>query len=255
MSMMEQEAEAKKSKKKATNPAAAASKVGAHRETNVPARIQNMLDQKFTEYGQQSQEGMSASSLGEKHPAMSLHEKKVQQFQPTYVSNANTKMRDKLQGSFNDDPNLDPGAQRNLAPAGSTRFSMWNAGQDKSSVATPTPDVLANRMMDGHDEIGLNSVEKTEARLAAGLCPDCGRTQTHEKIKYGPFQAFRRLEPVTTPGHVYKGYCLFCNNLHDLRRYLHEPYLREQDLDGTLAVPLAAGSKGRRENVGKWRRR
>lgn len=223
--------------------AAAASQVGAHRETNVPARIQNMLDQKFTEYGQSSQPEMAASSLGEKYPTMSRAEKEMQQFQPTYVTDTKSNIRSKLHGSFNDDPNLDSAAHRNLAPAGSVRFTMFNTGQDKLSVATPTPDVLAERMMDGHDEIGLNSVEKTEARLAAGLCPDCGRTRTHEKIKYGPFQAFRRLEPVTTPGHVYKGYCLFCNNLHDLRRYLHEPYLREQDLDGSLAAPLAS-SKG-----------
>jgi hypothetical protein len=46
------------------------------------------------------------------------------------------------------------------------------------------------------------------------------------------------MKPLTTPGQVYKGYCLFCNNIVDLRRYLQEPYLRKQDVDGTLRDEL-----------------
>ena len=224
-------------KEGASNNVAAASSsaaIGAHYEANVPDRIQDMLDRKFNEFGQ-SQEGFSAYAV-ETREVRSPVQAKIQSFQPTHVKSSPMNLRDKLQAAGHDDPELASQQHRNIAPA-ATKFTMWNAGTDKNSVATPSPDILANRMMDDQ-EMALSGVERKEARLAAGLCPDCGRTQTHEKMKYGPFQAFRKMEPLTTPGSVYKGYCRFCNNLHDLRRFLQEPYLREQDLDGTTSSLL-----------------
>jgi hypothetical protein len=58
---------------------------------------------------------------------------------------------------------------------------------------------------------------------ASGLCIECGQEQTHKREKWGPFGIIRRMKPQTLEGRVYKGYCLRCHDVHDLRQLLDDP--------------------------------
>jgi hypothetical protein len=59
--------------------------------------------------------------------------------------------------------------------------------------------------------------------LTSGKCTLCGLNQTHAKEKYGPFGIFRRMIPQTIEGISYKGYCLNCYDVPNLRLILHDP--------------------------------
>lgn len=58
---------------------------------------------------------------------------------------------------------------------------------------------------------------------AAGKCTQCGKVETHKKVKYGPFGTLRRMAPQTIEGYSYKGYCLRCHDVPQLRHLLHDP--------------------------------
>jgi hypothetical protein len=211
--------------------------VGAHHVSALPPRIQNVLDRKFNQFDN--------SGDIETRPAQGIMQDPVQEkmasFVPSYAASNRLSGReiDKHLNQMAADDEASHQESIEVEPTAAMTFSEWNYGKgnERHSIAAPPPDILINHLIDDQ-EFALSGIERKEMRLAAGLCAECGRTQTHEKIKYGPFQAFRCMEPLTTPGHVYKGYCLFCNNIFDLRRYLQEPYLREQDLAGTMSAAL-----------------
>jgi hypothetical protein len=210
--------------------------VGAHHATALPARIQQVLDRKFDQFDNTGMPETMPSASQEEGRIRDHVQEKLASFPSSHAASSR-----RIDQHLNEMAADELATQESIVvqPTAAMTFTAWNYGKGSArhSVVAPPPSVLTNNLIDDQ-EFALSGIERKEKRLAAGLCAECGRTKTHEKIKYGPFQAFRRMEPLTTPGQVYKGYCLFCNNIFDLRRYLHEPYLREQDLTGTTSAAL-----------------
>lgn len=55
------------------------------------------------------------------------------------------------------------------------------------------------------------------------VCGNCMSERTHIKETYGPFGVLCRMRPRTIEGRVYKGFCLRCHDVYDLRQLLHDP--------------------------------
>jgi hypothetical protein len=79
-----------------------------------------------------------------------------------------------------------------------------------------------------HSRIDNNGYAITEEEMQliwrnAGKCIKCGTVTTHQKEAYGPFKVFRRMAPLTVEGLSYKGFCLRCYDVPELRILLVEP--------------------------------
>ena len=87
----------------------------------------------------------------------------------------------------------------------------------RSTVVNP----LTSMIMDdqGH---AMSEEEMRDLWLAEGKCGLCGQVQTHKKTKVGPFGVFRKMQPQTTEGTVYRGYCLRCYSVPELRELLND---------------------------------
>lgn len=53
-------------------------------------------------------------------------------------------------------------------------------------------------------------------------CESCKVVTTHREEKYGVFGMFCRMKPLTTKGRVYKGFCLSCHDVYELRQLLND---------------------------------
>ncbi|KAI2507545.1 hypothetical protein MHU86_6838 [Fragilaria crotonensis] len=90
------------------------------------------------------------------------------------------------------------------------------------SSGSRRPSTMGQTLMNNQG----HTMSEEEMRLvweAAGKCIECGVVTTHKKEKYGPFGTFRRMAPQTVEGFSYKGYCLRCHDVPQLRRLLNEP--------------------------------
>ena len=101
-----------------------------------------------------------------------------------------------------------------------------------SSNSTATRDGAVARVRSGvnptamrMDDQGhaMSEEEMRDVWRSEGKCVTCGLVRTHKKVKFGPFGVFRRMEALTLQGRSYKGYCLRCNNVHQLREILGDP--------------------------------
>jgi hypothetical protein len=107
---------------------------------------------------------------------------------------------------FNESSN---GPERRASTGGAARRSSSGAGRRMSMTI---------------DEQGrsLSPEDMRQAWTTAGKCPECGNLRTHEKEQYGPFGTLRRMRPLTVEGEVYKGYCLRCHDVPQLRQLLSD---------------------------------
>lgn len=120
-----------------------------------------------------------------------------------------------------------------ISEAATTTMSSLPAG------APPTPHRRNSAMLLPVDERGTAVTEKVlKAEWGlSGKCMECGQTQTHLKVKYGILKMFRKLEPQTIEGQVYKGYCLMCHDPVELRQLLNDDTIpldlrRDEPSDG-----------------------
>ena len=114
------------------------------------------------------------------------------------------------------------------------------------------PAAMAQPMMNdqGHT---MSEEEMQMVWRTAGKCVLCGNVETHKKVKYGPFGTLRRMAPQTIEGYSYKGYCLRCHDVPQLRQLLNEPdipmnllrtdplhssLLSMQSLDAMVELPM-----------------
>lgn len=69
-------------------------------------------------------------------------------------------------------------------------------------------------------------------------CKSCGNEETHTKERYGPFGILFRMEPLTVEGRVYKGHCLYCHDVFDLRRLLNDPHINLVRRNPNITSPI-----------------
>lgn len=92
-----------------------------------------------------------------------------------------------------------------------------DSGVRRGSLQRPVRLVMDDQ---GHT---MSNQEIRELWERSGKCVECGLVQTHKKEKYGIFGVLRRMQPQTVEAISYKGYCLRCHDVHDLRRLLRDP--------------------------------
>lgn len=92
-----------------------------------------------------------------------------------------------------------------------------DSGVRRGSLQRPVRMVMDDQ---GHT---MSNQEIRELWERSGKCVECGLVQTHQKQKYGIFGVLRRMQPQTVEAISYKGYCLRCHDVHDLRRLLRDP--------------------------------
>ena len=116
------------------------------------------------------------------------------------------------------------GNKRHLSTTPSVNSAAISCGE-----STATPNIPSNRrrqavMLLPVDAQGTAISEDNlkEQWRQTGKCVECGMTRTHIKVKHGPFKLFRKMEPRTVEGRVYKGYCLLCHDPSELRQILND---------------------------------
>ena len=116
------------------------------------------------------------------------------------------------------------GNNRHLSMTPTVNSTFSNSGE-----STATPIIPSNRrrqavMLLPVDAQGTAISEDSlkEQWRQTGKCVECGMTRTHIKVKHGPFKLFRKMEPRTVEGRVYKGYCLLCHDPSELRQLLKD---------------------------------
>jgi len=115
------------------------------------------------------------------------------------------------------------------------RSSMMNGRQnsnislisdDNTSGQNPVASLINSSHTAIHmfDQAGhvMSETEKIDMLKKNGKCTTCGIVRTSRKVKYGPFKAFRRMEGLTIRSKVYKGYCLNCHEINDIKVFLGE---------------------------------
>eukprot|EP00549_Striatella_unipunctata_P007245 CAMPEP_0118716604 /NCGR_PEP_ID=MMETSP0800-20121206/27591_1 /TAXON_ID=210618 ORGANISM="Striatella unipunctata, Strain CCMP2910" /NCGR_SAMPLE_ID=MMETSP0800 /ASSEMBLY_ACC=CAM_ASM_000638 /LENGTH=830 /DNA_ID=CAMNT_0006623039 /DNA_START=102 /DNA_END=2594 /DNA_ORIENTATION=- len=72
------------------------------------------------------------------------------------------------------------------------------------------------------DNVGhaVTEEELIALRREHGMCIRCGLVRTHQKVKYGPFNQFRKIEPLTIQNRVYQGYCRNCYDMDEIQMEL-----------------------------------
>lgn len=107
-------------------------------------------------------------------------------------------------------------------PSSSPTSTNNTAPPHRISSGTRRPSTMGRTLMNNQG----HTMSDDEMRLvweAAGKCVECGVVTTYKKEKYGPFGTFRRMAPQTVEGFSYKGYCLRCHDVPQMRRLLNEP--------------------------------
>jgi hypothetical protein len=92
----------------------------------------------------------------------------------------------------------------------------------RRSSLTSTTTRLLQPIMD-HQGHAMSEEEMKLHWKRKGKCELCGTVTTHRKEKFGPFGSLRRMVPQTVEGYSYKGYCLRCYDVPELRDFLKDP--------------------------------
>eukprot|EP00978_Attheya_sp_CCMP212_P033617 scaffold136602_cov52-Attheya_sp.AAC.1 len=127
-----------------------------------------------------------------------------------------------------------------LAATSTTSDSRDGKAKD---VRTITRGSRTNQMFDQTGHV-LSETEMVNTWKLLGKCTTCGITRTHLKTKYGPFKAFRRMEGITVAKKVYKGYCLRCHGIKDVKIFLGEDVSIDPEEDSSLSTPHTHSTPG-----------
>ncbi len=241
---------------------------GAHPEAS--SRVQQMLERKFGARDTEEQKDDDGEAVPE--DLHSLLERKLGQFDNHDEEEA--KQEDDGHSVATEQIANRGGSRPSLLSATSLTSSRSHHSTTSSSHSIVSDDHSAdgdeprrlgtgrtNRRRSAHAILGAQVLDSQGRTLSpeelkdlwakTGMCTECGRVKTHQKVKAGLFWAFRRLEPLTTRGQVYKGYCLFCYEVEDLRRLLNEPDLKEEDVPRVAnAMMLMRNTSVRNLNTG-----
>jgi hypothetical protein len=109
--------------------------------------------------------------------------------------------------------------------SGQNRQGVENGSRKPSrrrSSLTTTTNRLLQPIMD-HQGHAMSEEEMKAHWKNMGKCDICGTVTTHRKEKFGPFGSLRRIVPQTLEGYSYKGYCLHCYDVPELRELLRDP--------------------------------
>eukprot|EP00978_Attheya_sp_CCMP212_P034339 scaffold143380_cov50-Attheya_sp.AAC.1 len=135
-----------------------------------------------------------------------------------------------------DDDWDDHSALRSVSSSNYVKRSSMMTGRQNSNISLISDDnnsgqnPVASHRNSSHtaihmfDQAGhvMSETEKIDMLKKNGKCTTCGIVRTSRKVKYGPFKAFRRMEGLTIRSKVYKGYCLNCHEINDVKIFLGE---------------------------------